>query len=197
MRKLTTDDILDLREYEREREALRAEVIALKKRRRVNVGEIVTLTFESTDTMRFQVHEMARAERMVSDEQIAHEVETYNALIPEDGELSATLFIEITDGDELRRWLPRLVGIQRSVSLRIGEGEDTVVVSCIPEDEERLTREDVTSTVHYLKFKVPPGAIDALRAGPASIVVDHPAYGATAMLDADQRAELAGDLAGV
>lgn len=197
MRKLTLDDIVDLRAYERERDAFRERVIALKKRRRVHVGELMTLTFESTETMRFQVQEMARAERMLDDEQIANEIATYNALIPDDQELSATLFIEINDAEALREWLPKLVGIQRSVLLRIGEDDHAVVVRCIPEDEERLTREDITSTVHYLKFRVPPGAVDALRTGPASLVVEHPAYNVEAVLDDNQRAELAGDLAEV
>lgn len=196
MRKLTLDDIVDLRAYERERDEFRDSVIALKKRRRIHVGEMVTLTFESTATMRFQVQEMARAERMLSDEQIAHEIETYNALVPDDGELSATLFIEITDNDELRKWLPRLVGIQRTVSFRLGDaGVGEVVVPCVPEDEERLTREDVTSTVHYLKFPFPAGAERLLRTGPATIVVDHPSYQASVALTGEQREELAGDLA--
>lgn len=197
MRKLTLDDIIDLRAYERERDAFRERVIALKKRRRVNVGELLTLTFESTETMRFQVQEMARAERMLNDEQIANEIETYNVLIPDDGELSATLFIEINDTGKLREWLPKLVGIQRSVFLRIGSNDSEVVVPCIPEDEERLTREDITTTVHYLKFSVPPAAAGVLHAGPASLVVDHPEYQAETLLDDDQRAELAGDLATV
>lgn len=196
MRKLTLDDILDLREYEREREELRAQVIALKKRRRIHVGDLVTLTFESTETMRFQVQEMARAERMLSDEQIAHEIETYNALIPDDGELSATLFIEIDDNDKLREWLPKLVGIQRAVSFRLGDpGAGEVVVACVPEDEERLTREDVTSTVHYLKFPFPAGGDKLLRDGPAVIAIDHPEYEVSAVLTSEQREELAGDLA--
>ena len=80
MRKLVVDDIADLRAYEREREDLRREIISLKKARRVDVGPFVTMVFENTDTMRWQVQEMARVERMLRDEQIAHEVETYNRL---------------------------------------------------------------------------------------------------------------------
>jgi hypothetical protein len=93
MRKLTVDDIVDHRAYERERPEFRAHIIDLKRRRRIALGELVTIVFENTDTMRFQVQEMARAERMLSDEAIAHEVATYNELIPEPGELSGTLFI--------------------------------------------------------------------------------------------------------
>ncbi|TMK66965.1 MAG: DUF3501 family protein, partial [Actinobacteria bacterium] len=91
MRKLTVDDIADHRAYEREREEFRARIIAMKKRRRIAIGDLLSLVFENTDTMRFQVQEMARAERMLTDEQIAYEVETYNELVPDDGELSGTL----------------------------------------------------------------------------------------------------------
>jgi len=93
---LTLDDIADLRAYERDRDAYRRQVIELKQRRRVAVGPIVSLVFENRETMRSQIQEMARAEKMVSDEQIQKELDVYNALIPEPGELSATLFIELT-----------------------------------------------------------------------------------------------------
>ena len=118
-RKLTLDDITDLRAYERERDAYRQTVIELKARRRVAVGPIVSLVFENRETMRSQIQEMARAERMVTDEQIQKELDVYNALIPAPGELSATLFIELTAEEALRNWLPRLVGIEHSVILRL------------------------------------------------------------------------------
>src|SRR6266567_1563348 len=110
MRKLTVDDILDGRAYERERDEIRASIIAMKRRRRVALGELVTVVFENTETMRWQVMEMARAERMLHDEQIAREVATYNELVPDDGELSATLFLELKSEAELREWLGALVG---------------------------------------------------------------------------------------
>src|SRR5687768_18282803 len=120
MTKLTLDDIADLREYEREREAFRAHVIALKKRRRVALGPFLTLLFENRDTIRFQIQEMARAEKILSDEAIQTELDIYNPLIAERGSLAATLFIELTSKDELVEWLPKLVGIERSIELRIG-----------------------------------------------------------------------------
>ena len=95
-RKLTLDDIADLRAYEREREDFRAHIIDLKKRRRVSVGPYITLVFENRDTMRFQIQEMARAERILTDEGIQTELDIYNPVIPEPGQLSATLFIELT-----------------------------------------------------------------------------------------------------
>ena len=141
---LTLADIEDQRAYERERDAYRQRVIELKCRRRVSVGPIVSLVFENRETMRSQVQEMARAERMVSDEQIQKELDVYNALIPEPGELSATLFIELTREDALRDWLPRLVGIEHSVVLRLPGGE---VVRAEPESahEEALTRPEITA----------------------------------------------------
>jgi hypothetical protein len=192
MRKLTTNDIVDLRAYERERNEFRDHIIEMKQRRRIPVGPIVTLTFENTDTMRFQVQEMARAERMMRDEQIAHEVETYNQLVPDDGELSATLFIELTSKPALMEWLPKLVGIQRAVRFEVGE--PAVIVPSIPQDEERLTREEVTPSVHYVKFAFDPDRARALRDGPARLVIDLPSYHEVTDLTDDQRTELAGDL---
>jgi hypothetical protein len=133
---------------------------------------------------------MARAEKMLRDEQIEHEVETYNELIPERGELSATLFIEITDQDVLREWLPKLPGIQRHVAFDVAGAE----VRGVEPDEERLTREDeITSTVHYLKFAFSPEQQAAFAAGPVRLVVDHPEYQAQAVLSDGQRAALAAD----
>jgi hypothetical protein len=190
MRKLTPGDIVDLRAYERERDEFRARVIALKKPRRIPLGNLITIVFENTETIRFQIQEMARAEKMLRDEQIEHEVDTYNELIPEPGELSATLLIEITDPDALRELLPRLPGIQRHVVFDVAGSE----VRGVEPDEERLTREDeITSTVHYLKFVLTPEQQAAFAAGPVRIVVDHLAYQAETVLSDEQRAALAAD----
>jgi hypothetical protein len=193
MRKLTNADIKDLREYEREREAFRADIIAMKKRRRIPVGELITIVFENAATMRFQIQEMARAERMLRDEQIAHEVETYNELLPADGELSATLFIEIDDQQALQYWLPRLTRIQEYVHIEVGDDR----VSAREEDIERLTREEtITTTVHYLKWgRFTAEQQRAFADGPVRIVVDHPEYQADVTLTDEQRDEIAGDFA--
>src|SRR5580704_3732038 len=144
---LTLDDIVDQRAYERERQEFRSRVIAAKKLRRISVGPIITLTFESRLTMRFQVQEMARAEKMITDEQIQHELDVYNRLLPASGELSATLFLELTTEQELRTWLPKLVGVERACALRIGEGDTAQVVASSPEESHQahLTRETTTS----------------------------------------------------
>ncbi len=177
---LTLADIADQRAYERERDDFRRQVIAVKKLRRVSVGPVVTLTFENRLTMRFQVQEMARAERMVRDEQIQHELDVYNRLLPSAGELSATLFLELTTDEQLRQWLPRLVGIERSCQLRIGpvDDADPLVVPSVPEEghEAQLSREEVTSAVHYVRFRLDPAEIDAFRTGPARLAIAHPSY---------------------
>src|SRR3954449_9494300 len=115
MKKLTIADIQDSRAYERERDDFRSRIIDMKKVRWVELGPIMTVLFENTDTMRWQVQEMARAERMLRDEQIAHEVDTYNQIIPDAGELSCTLMLELTSEVALREWLPRLVGVEHHI----------------------------------------------------------------------------------
>jgi hypothetical protein len=192
MRKLTNRDIKDLRAYERERDAFRDEIISMKKKRRIHVGDFLTLVFENAATMRFQIQEMARAERMLRDEQIEHEIETYNELIPETGELSSTMFIEINDDQALRYWLPRLPGIQDHVHIDVAGERSTGREP----DADRLTREDdITTTVHYLKFSFTDSQRAAFGSGPVTIAVDHPEYQASTELTAEQRAELVGDFA--
>ncbi len=192
MRKLTVADISDHRAYERERDEFRRRIIAAKKHRRVQIGEILTVVFENTDTMRFQVQEMARAERMLTDEAIAHEVETYNELIPDPGELSGTLFVEINESAKLREWLPKLVGIEGAVRFELADGSR---VSARVDDPDRLTRDDITTTVHYLKFPFGDSQLRAFGDGPVRLVADHPSYHASTELSDDQRRELARDLA--
>ena len=198
-RKLTLDDIADLRAYERERSEFRERVSALKKRRRVEIGPIVTCTFENRDTIRYQIQEMARVEKILTDEAIQHEIDTYNALIPEPGQLSATLFIELTSKEQLMEWLPKLVGIERSVELVIGEGPESVVVRCIPEEahDDQLTRPDVTASVHYIRFELTNEQIAAFAAAPSVILsVNHDHYIEGPSLSDATRQELLADLRG-
>jgi hypothetical protein len=196
VRKLTLDDIIDLRAYERERDEFRARVIALKRDRRVALGPIMSIVFENTDTMRWQVQEMARAERMLRDEQIAHEVETYNQLIPDVGELSATLLIELTSEPALREWLPRLVGIERHVRVTLADGE-SIRGRASDEDAARLTRDDTTPAVHFLRFSLGAEQVDMFERGPVHIVVDHPEYDQDVALTVEQHAALVADLRAV
>jgi hypothetical protein len=198
---LTLDDIADQRAYERERDEFRKQVIATKKLRRVSIGPVVTLTFESRMTVRFQVQEMARAEKMSTDRQIQHELDVYNRLLPQPGELSATLFLELTSENDLRTWLPRLVGIERACRIRVGEGAAASVVESVPEEEHgaALTRQETTSAVHYVRFPFTDQQIEAFRTGPVTVAVDHPGYpeGTPGSVLSDAaRAELLEDLVG-
>ena len=194
--KLTLDDIADLRAYEREREEFRAHIIALKKRRRVHVGPVVTLVFENRDTIRFQIQEMARVEKLISDEAIEGELRAYNPLIPEPGSLSATLFIELTSEPALREWLPRLVGIELAVELRIGIGDDAVVVRCTPDPdhEKQLTRDEITASVHYIHWDLTPDQVEAFAGSPVRVAVRHPDYDHETELSEAAHAELLADL---
>lgn len=198
MAKLTLDDISDLRAYEREREDFRRYVIALKKKRRIHVGPFVTLLFENRDTVRFQIQEMARVEKLSTDEAIEGELRVYNPLVPEPGRLAATLFIELTTDADLREWLPKLVGIERSIVIRIGDGADVVDVRCLPnpEHEAMLTREEITASVHYVHFELTTDQIERLATGPVHLVVDHPAYSHETLLGPDTIVELLADLRG-
>jgi len=192
---LTLADVLDLRAYERVREDYRARVIARKRDRRLALGPIMTLVFECFDTVRFQVQEMARAEKIISDEAIQTELDIYNRLLPGERELSATLFIELTSDGALREWLPRLVGIERRIGVAIGRD----VVASAPEAEHAaaLTREGVTPAVHYLRFRFSEAQVAAFEDAPdVALVATHPAYEARTPLPAGVRAELLGDLLG-
>jgi hypothetical protein len=144
--------------------------------------------------MRFQVQEMARAERMLTDDAIASEVATYNELIPDPGDLSGTLFLELTDDAQLREWLPKLREVEFHIHFDLGPRDGKVSrVTSIPRDEERLTRDDITSSVHYLRFPFDAEQRELLATGPARLVVDHPEYTVWVELTDAQRAELAGD----
>lgn len=192
---LVLSDIADLREYERVRDRVRSQVMELKKLRRVSLGDIVTVVFENRETVRFQIQEMVRAEKMLSDDAVQAELDTYNPLIPVPGELSATLFLELRTEEELRRWLPALVGIERSLELRLGvEGGE--VVRCRPEQAHaaQLTRDDVTASVHYVRWTLASDQVQRFAEGPVELAVRHPSYGACTELSASTRRSLLSDL---
>ena len=204
-RHLTLHDISDLRAYERDRDEFRRRIIELKRRRRVTVGPVISVVFENRDTIRFQIQEMARAERMLTDEAIQGELDAYNPLIPEVGQLSATMFLELTSEADLRRWLPQLVGVERALQLHLGPAADrggggpagaAVVVRAVPEagHETSLTRETVTSAVHYVGLELDPDQVERFATGPASLVVDHPHYHESVVLSDEIRRELLSDL---
>jgi hypothetical protein len=196
--KLTIEDIADQRAYERERDGFRAHIIDLKKVRRIGIGPFVTVVFENRDTIRFQIQEMARAEKIVTDEAIQTELDIYNPLIPERGALAATLFIELTSKDDLVEWLPKLVGIERSVELRIGEprSEEVVAARPDPEHERQLTRETITASVHYVHFELSAEQVERFASEPVRVAVAHANYAYATELDDASKDSLLEDLRG-
>lgn len=170
-RKLTLNDILDHRAYERIREESRANVIELKRRRRVHLGTVVTVSFENRATMLNQIQEMLRVERVVTDEGVNEELKAFNPIIPEAGQLCATLFIELTTEDQMREWLPKLVGIERSIVVRLSDG--TQVRGVVDEQHaEGLTRDTVTAAVHYVRFDFTPEQVATFAKGGVQVRCD-------------------------
>ena len=186
MKPLTPNEIVDRARYEVLRPTYREKVIAHKRRRRVAVGEKVTLLFEDRETLRFQIQEMIWVERTEARAKIEHEVEVYNELIPAAGELSATLFIEITEAKQIRPELNRLIGIDEHVHLVLGDGGDERVVTA-RFDSGQMDAERI-SAVHYLRFSLEPDDIAGLadRSVRALLRIDHANY----MREVDLREEL-------
>jgi len=192
-RKLTLSDISDVRAYERERSEFRAVVMETKRRRRVSFGTIITLMFENRETMRLQVQEMARVEKLVTDEAIQLEIDTYNSMIPDPGQLCATLFLELTSDEQMREWLPKLVGIERAFVVVLPNGDR---VRSITDERHaaQLTREKVTAAVHYIRFEFTSAQVDAFAVGGVRIDIDHPDYLESVQLGDATHAELLTDL---
>jgi len=194
-RKLTVDDILDLRAYEKVRAEEKARIIELKRRRRVEMGRVLTVMFECRDTMWYQIQEMLRAERVISEDGVIEELKAYNPLIPEHGQLCATIFIEITTDAAMREWLPKLVGIEKSLVLRLADGREIRPLTDEQHDAA-LTREDITAAVHYIRYEFSAEDIASFDAGPVQLVCTHPNYLEVVELAPFTVAELAADLAG-
>jgi hypothetical protein len=193
VRGIALDDILELERYELVRDEYRTRVLAHKRDRRVAVGEKVTMLFENRETVRYQIQEMVRVERIRDPEKIRDEIDAYSELIPRADELSATLFIEITELSEIKPELDRLVGIDGCVSIAIGEGD---AEDCVRgRFDERQLEEDRISAVHYVRF--PFDADQRERFASAELVrvrIDHPNYRAEAEIGPATRASLLRDL---
>ena len=185
---------MSLETYARERASFRTKVLEHKKNRTVRLGEHVSLQFEDELTIRYQVQEMLRIERIFEDEGIQGELDAYNPLIPDGGNWKATMLIEYPDADERRRMLAKLKGIERRVWVQIDDCERVFAIA--DEDLERET-EQKTSSVHFVRFELTPPMVAALKQGAAlGIGVDHPEYTAhVASLDAPIRNALVRDLA--
>ena len=119
MKVITANDLISYEEYERQREAFRTKIIALKQRRRISVGPFITMVFENRETLQFQIQEMIRAERIIEPAKVQDELDVYNALLPQQNELSATLLIEITDEAKMKEKLDQFMGLDHGEKVAI------------------------------------------------------------------------------
>jgi len=171
---VTRDSLMTLEAYARQREEFRAKVMAHKKNRKVHLGKHVMLIFEDELTMRYQIQEMLRVERIFEEDGIRDELEAYNPLIPDGSNWKATMLIEYPDVEQRRQMLTRLKGVEKRVWVQAaGCGR---VYAIADEDMERED-EEKTSAVHFLRFELTPEMIRSLKHGAALVIgIDHPAY---------------------
>ena len=193
MVQISADSLLSLEAYSRERNAYRSRVIAHKKLRTVHAGEHVTLIFEDETTIRYQVQEMLRIERIFEEEGIRSELETYNPLIPDGANWKATMLIEYPEAEERQRRLAELKGIEDRTWVQV---EGHARVFAIADEDMERENEEKTSAVHFVRFELDAGMRLALKRGSGlAIGVDHPNYGASVEAAPEVRLSLAGDLA--
>lgn len=189
---LTHRDLYTLEHYARIRPEFRAKVIAHKKQRRLALGDQAALYFEDALTMQYQVQEMLRLERMFEPDLIQDELDVYNPLIPDGHNWKATFMIEVSDVEQRRQALARLVGIEATVWLRVA-GFDKV----FPIANEDLDRSapDKTAAVHFLRFELSPEMCRAMKSGAALAAgIDHPGHAVEVDVPAAVRDSLAVDL---
>ena len=174
---ITRDSLLTLEAYARDRKAFRARVLEHKKPRTVHLGEHLTLLFEDELTIRYQIQEMLRIEKIFEDAGIQDELDAYNPLVPDGRNWKATLLVEYEDVDERERALALLKGIEDGAWVQVDSYPRVHAIA-----DEDLEREDdeKTSAVHFLRFELTPAMIAALKSGAGlAIGVDHPEYAAT------------------
>jgi hypothetical protein len=190
MRKVAIEDLAGPARYGEIRDEFRRRIIALKRDRRVQLGDRVTLVFENFDTVLFQTQEMLHVERITDLDRVREELAVYNDLLPGENELSATLLIEITGQQDVAAELRRLIGIDEHVSMRIGD-------SAVPARfEPGRSTEEKLSAVQYVRFALGAVLARTFVSSDATVElrVDHPNYQASALLTPRQRASLARDL---
>ena len=174
MTQLTRDDLWSLEEYAAKRSDFRAEVMAHKKNRQLALGEHTRLYFEDATTIRYQIQEMLRIERVFEAEGIEEELSAYNPLIPDGHNWKATFMIEIPDPAQRAVRLGEMIGIEDQVWLQVGDLDRIVPIA--DEDLDRTTA-DKTASVHFLRFEVTPEQINALKDGAILYAgIDHPSY---------------------
>ncbi len=174
MQKLVRADLMSLEQYAAERSRLRGEVMAHKRLRNVQVGPNMTWCFEDRTTIRYQILEMLRAERIFESEGIQDELDAYNPLVPDGSNWKVTLLIEFTDPADRRAALEKLIGVEDRCWVRVSEMERVFAVA--DEDLKRET-EEKTSAVHFLRFELSASMIEAMKSGAfLCIGVDHENY---------------------
>ena len=174
MTQLTREDLWSLEEYAARRADFRAEVMAHKKTRQLPFGDHARLYFEDATTIRYQIQEMLRIERVFEPAGIEEELSAYNPLIPDGHNWKATFMIEIPDPEQRAIRLGQMIGIEDQVWLQVGELDRIVPIA--DEDLDRTTA-DKTSSVHFLRFEITPEQINALNDGaPLFAGIDHPGY---------------------
>lgn len=190
---ITRDSLMTLEAYARARSAMRDEVMAAKKLRRVKLGENILLIFENELLIRYQIQEMLRVEKIFEEDGIQHELESYVPLVPTGSNFKVTMQIEYADEAQRREMLSKLKGVEDRVWVRV-DGFDPVF-AIADEDLERENAEK-TSAVHFLRFELSPSAVAAAKSGAAiSVGVDHPHYQSVVAAGEATRASLASDLA--
>lgn len=174
MKKLARSDLLTLEQYAIDRARLRSEVIAHKQLRNVQVGPNMTWCFEDATTIRYQILEMLRAERIFESEGIQSELDAYNPLIPDGSNWKVTLLLEFPDPEIRRVELEKLIGVEDRCWIRVSEMERVFAIA----DEDMERENDVkTSAVHFLRFELSSSMIQAMKSDASlSIGVDHDAY---------------------
>ena|SRR5579859_1316467 len=174
MRKLVRADLMSLEQYAVDRKRLRTEVIAHKLMRNVQIGPNMTWCFEDRVTIRYQVLEMLRVERIFEAAGIQDELDAYNPLIPDGGNWKATMLIEYADADARRVALGKMIGVEDRCWIQVDEMERVFAIA--DEDLERANDEK-TSAVHFLRFELSPAMREAVRGGASlSAGVDHENY---------------------
>lgn len=192
--KLTRDDLYSLEKYAEMRSGMRTEVMAHKKSRNLSIGPNVTMYFEDRQTIKYQIQEMLRAEKIFDAEGITEELDTYNPLIPDGRNWKGTMMIEYTDVDERIAALAQLIGIDRKTWVQV-EGFDKVF-AISNEDLERET-EEKTSAVHFMRFELQADMVAAAKEGTAiNVGIDHENYmHSVTSVPENYRQALANDLA--
>ena len=191
--KLTRSDLWSLEEYASRRQTFRAEVIAHKKLRNIALGPHATLYFEDHLTMRYQIQEMLRVERIFEAAEIEEELESYNPLIPDGSNWKATFMIEYGDVEERKVALATMGGIEQTVWVRVGESSEKIF-AITNEDMER-TRDEKAAAVHFMRFELGADEVAALKSGESLFMgIDHASLPGTYEVAAHQRAALIADL---